>query len=1040
VTVALLFEGTVFRPWRLKLAPKSLGAVPDMFLAGVICVMNLKRNVLFGTTMLAGVLIAATPSLAQTAPAQNPNRPATAPQDDDDVTEVEEIIVTGTRIRASEFTATSPVQIITSENSDLRGIPDAAQVLLNSTLAVSSFQLNDQLSGFVTEGGPGTQSVALRGLGPQRTLTLLNGKRAGPAGTRGQVQAFDLGVVPGSILERTEILKDGASSIYGSDAVAGVINLITRTDLDGGQMSAFYSQPFEEGGEQMRLDAAFGRVWERGYANVGLDYQKTFELERRDRDYTSCTADYLFEPNSPLTRKDYIDPFTGEFKCYNLNTNYVTLFGSGQSIVRTMPGYVYPTVAQGNNSPVAGWARWGRPGFPLTYLYQPSDNEIWQGGSVISPAERYSAIANAGYQLNDRAEIYGEFLFNRRESETNGAAQIFPTFAQRNIVNGVDNALPTSNPNNPFGQRVQYVIPYQSDTFQEVDYYRGVVGIRGDFDMFGSTWDYDLYGQYSYNDATYNFGPRIYLDRFVALNSPNVACQQNIPGGNFSNYNCADLPGGIAWTSERVLSGNFNEAERAFLFFEEEGTTTYEHRYVEGVISTPDLFTLPAGDLGVALGFQFRQEEIDDTPGFQAANRNMALFSSAGRTTGSDEILEAFAEAEIPLLRDMFLADRVTLNLSGRLSDYESYGNSETYKVGLNWAFSDEYRARASFGTSFRAPALYEQFLGAQIGFAPQTTDPCYDYLNNGNIDPEILAGCIADGASTTLGGSSVAVATVGGRDLLEAETAENLSVGLVWTPSFAPLSVALDYYDIKVENAVSQLGTGEIIRRCYRGETGFCDLFTRVRNPGGSDDGKLATVDNAYVNVSEQAGRGFDLQMRYTQPLSFGTLTLETEHNYKLEDSVTILGTTTDFRGDTFNFGGPSYAGNVSASLRSGAFTYFYRVDMIGRGSDIEEQGGSQILPNTRYYDVNAGITNPNCAVDSRGCTLYKFYTEFHSTHSASIRYDNDAFSVTLGIQNLWDENPPAAGPGLFRVGNAALNGYDMRGRRASLRFTKTF
>lgn len=1001
--------------------------------------MNLKRNVLFGTTMLASVLAFAAPAMAQTAPNQNPNRPATAPQDDD-VTEVEEIIVTGTRIRSSEFTATSPVQIITSENSDLRGIPDVAQALLNSTLAVSSFQLNDQLSGFVTQGGPGTQSVALRGLGPQRTLTLLNGKRAGPAGTRGQVQAFDLGVIPGSILERSEILKDGASSIYGSDAVAGVINLITRTDLDGGQMAAFYSQPFESGGEQVRIDGAFGRVWDRGYANVGLEYQKTFELQRRDRDYTNCTEDYFFEPNSPATRKDYIDPLTGEFKCYNQNTNYVSLLTSGQNIVRNMPGYVYPTVAQGNNSPVAGWSRWNRAGYPLTYLYTPADNELWQNGSVISPSERYSAIANAGFQLNDRAELYGEFLFNRRESQTTGSAQIFQSFAQRNIVNGVANNLPASNPNNPFGQPIQTISPYLSNTYQEVDYYRGVIGVRGDFDLFGSTWDYDVYGQYSLSDATYSFGPRIYLDRFVALNSPNVACQQNIPGGNFSNYNCADLPGGIPWTSERILTGNFTDAERAFLFFEEEGTTTYEHRYIEGVVSTPDLFTLPAGDVGVALGFQFRQEELDDTPGFQAANRNMALFSSAARTAGSDEIMEVFAEAEVPLLADLFLVDRLTLNLSGRLSDYESYGNSETYKVGLNWAVTDEWRARASFGTSFRAPALYEQFLGAQVGFSGQTVDPCYDYLNQANIDPLIRAGCVADGASTTLGGSSVAVSTVGGRDLLQAETAENLSVGLVWTPEFAPFSVALDYYDIKIENAVSQLGVGEIIRRCYRGQTEFCSLFTRIRNPGGADDGKLGTVDNAYVNVSEQAGRGFDLQMRWTQPLSFGTLTLETEHNYKLEDTETVLGTTDDFRGNTFNLGGPTYAGNISASLRSGPLTYFYRVDMIGRGSDIEDQGGSQVLYNSKYADVATGATNTNCAVDTRACVLYKLYTEFYSTHSASVRYDSDSWSVTAGIQNLWNEEPPAAGVGLFRVGTAALNGYDMRGRRASLRFTKSF
>lgn len=997
------------------------------------------KNQLLGSTIVAGAL--GVLAFAPAAFAQAQQNPTSRTAQESEAAEVEAIVVTGTRIRSNAFTASSPVQIITSENTDLRGIPDAAQALLSSTLASSSFQINDQLSGYVTAGGPGTQSVALRGLGPQRTLTLLNGKRAGPAGTRGQVQAFDLNVIPGSQIERTEILKDGASSVYGSDAVAGVINIITRTDIDGGEMSAFYSQPLEDGGEQVRIDGVFGKTWDRGYANIAAEYSKTFELVRGDRDYTSCNTDYLFAYDNPNRRVDYIDPFTGDYKCYNLNTNYVALLTSGFNIVRNVPGYVYPTVAQGNNSPVAGWSRFNRNGYPDTWLYTPSDNDFVQDSTVISPRESYTLNFNGGFKVAPRAELYTELLYNRRESETRGAAQIFPSFAQRNVVNGAPNNLPASNPNNPFGQPVQYVIPYASNTYQTVDYYRGVAGIRGDFDAFGSTWDFDLYGQYSYSDAVYNFGPRIYLDRFLALNSPNVACTDNPRGGNFSNFSCADMPNGIAWTSERVLSGDFNEAERDFLFFEEEGTTTYEHAYVEGVISTPDLFTLPAGDVGVAMGFQFRREELDDTPGYQAANRNMALFSSAGRTAGSDTIKEVFGEVEMPLLKGLPFIQLLTLNASGRISDYESYGNSETYKVGLNWELSSEFRVRSAYGTSFRAPALYEQFLGAQIGYSGQTADPCYNYTENDNIEPAILQGCIDDGASTTLGGSSIAVSSVGGRDLLEAETADNFSAGIVWTPAFAPLSVALDYYDISIENAVSQLGVGEIIRRCYRGQTGFCSLFTRVDNPGGADDGKLATVDNAYVNVAEQAGRGLDLQIRWTQDLSFGRLTLETEHSYKLEDTETVLGDTTDFRNDTFNYGGPAYSGNFSATLSRGPWTAFYRVDLIGRGSDIDEQGGgTEILANAKYADLPNGISGTDCTQLNSYCTIYTFTTGFYDNHSASLRYDGGGWSTTLGVQNLFDTPPPVAGVGLFRVGNAALNGYDMRGRRVSLRFTKSF
>ena len=1003
--------------------------------------MLIQRKHLFGTTVLAGAMAFSSVAFAQTPAPQRPQPVQTPPPADETVTRLDEVVVTGTRIRNPEFQGTTPVTVITSEQSDLRGIPDVAQALLNSPLAVSSFQLNDQLTGFVTAGGGGTQSVALRGAGPQRTLTLLNGRRAGPAGTRGQVQAFDLGVIPGSQVERTEILKDGASSIYGSDAVAGVINIITKRDLDGGSMNAFYSQPFEEGGEQLRLDGVFGQTFDRGYFNIAAEYSETSILRRRDRDYTSCTEDVLYDPETG-DRVDYIDPFTGKFKCYNQNTNYVSLLGSGMNIVRRVPGYTYPNATTGgNNVPTTfpgngDWARFNRAGYPGTYLYTPSDNENWQNSSVISPSERYSVNLNLGYDISDDVELYGEFLYSNRQSSQVGAAQVFQSFAQRNILNGAANALPASNPNNPFGQNVQTVSSYASSSFQEVEYMRGVVGLRGT----AGDWDWDIYGQYSLSDATYNNGPRIYLDRFLALNSPNVACTNTPAGGNVSGFNCADLPGGIPWTSDRVLRGNYTDAERNFLFFTEDATTTYEHAYIEGVISTNSLFTLPAGDVGAAFGAQLRREEIDDTPGPQALLRNTALFTTAGRTAGSDTILESFGELDIPLLADMPYAYQVNLNVSGRLSNYDSYGQSETYKAGLNWAFTPEIRARTSYGTSFRAPALYEQFLGAQVGYQGQTIDPCYDYLENDNIEPAVLAGCIADGASTTLGGSSVAVSSVGGRDLLDPETAKSWTAGFVITPRDMPISVAVDYYEFEINDAVSQLGANEIITRCYRGQTEFCRLFTRVRSGDPAGIGKLGTVDNAYTNVAEQTNRGIDLSVRWSEEYSFGRLTIETAHNIKLEDTETVESDTTSFVGNTFNFGGPAYAGNVYVTLTRGNFSYFYGVDMIGRGSDLEEQGGRSILPNSKYADLTNGINSVDCLSPANYCTRYNFETPFYQTHSASIRYRNDRWNASLGIQNLWDEEPPLAGVGLFRTGTAALNAYDMRGRRVSLRLGVNF
>lgn len=1000
--------------------------------------MLTKQSYLFGTTILAGLMALSTPALAQSSSSQSN-------QNDQEATQVGEVVITGSRIRNRTYSSPSPITTITQETSEARGIPDVAQAVLTSPSAAGSFQWNDQLTGYVTAGGGGTQSVALRGAGAQRTLTLINGRRAGPAGTRGQVQAFDLGTFPSSLVERMEILNDGASSIYGSDAVAGVLNIITRNDWDGGRMGAFYSQPFESGGEQYRIDGAFGRAWDGGYANFGVEYSETKAQRRGDRDYTSCASDYLRDPATGA-RIDHVDPATGEYKCYNLNTNYVqvafpTALGGTMNLVReSLNGsvYTYGNAATGNNSPVAGWARWGRNGYPATWLYAPYQNadNLWQDSTVISPSKRLSVSLNAGVDLSDNVELYGEFLFNRRKSEQNGVAQIFQNFAQVNILYGQPNNLPASNPNNPFGYSLLSVIPYRSSSYQEIDYLRGVIGLRGTM----GNWDWDIYGQMTRSDATYSFGPRLYLDRFVALNSAGTACTNTPLGGNVSGFNCSALPGGIPWTDARVLAGNFTDAERTFLFFEEEGTTVYDHMYVEGVISTNQLFSLPAGDVGAAFGFQVRKEEIDDTPGFEASRRNQALLSSAGPTRGSDTIKEVFAEFQLPLLANMRWADDVSLNISGRYSDYESYGETTTYKAGLNWAFSPEVRFRTSYGTSFRAPALYEQFLGAQVGYGSQASnDPCYDYTNNGAIDPNIRAGCVADNASTTTGGSSVAISSVGGRGLLNPETADSWTIGMVFTPTYMPISVAFDYYEFEIKDAVSQLGAYEIISRCYRGDTGYCSLFQRIRTPG-PDQGKLGSVNNAYVNVSSQENRGVDLQIQWSEEYDFGRLTLTSGHNLKVQDTVTALGSTSDYLGRTFNYNGPAYSGNFYATLQRNNWTYFYGIDMIGRGSDIEPNGG-EVFANARYANLLTGISSSDCNAPNNYCALYELETPFYMTHSASVAYRTDSgWTARVGIQNIWDEAPPMAGTGLFRLGNAALNGYDMRGRRASLSISKTF
>ncbi|MGA0054618.1 MAG: TonB-dependent receptor plug domain-containing protein, partial [Steroidobacteraceae bacterium] len=178
-----------------------------------------------------------------------------------DASEVEEVVVTGSRIKRTEFTTASPVLIITSEEASLEGLLSTTEILQTNTLAAGSQQINDQTTGFVTENGPGANTVALRGIGSSRTLVLLNGRRLSPAGARGQLAAADLNVIPSSIVQRTEILKDGASSVYGSDAIAGVINLITNQNLDEARINFSGTNVFDGGGETQNFSGSWGKTW-----------------------------------------------------------------------------------------------------------------------------------------------------------------------------------------------------------------------------------------------------------------------------------------------------------------------------------------------------------------------------------------------------------------------------------------------------------------------------------------------------------------------------------------------------------------------------------------------------------------------------------------------------------------------------------------------------------------------------------------------------------------------------------------------------------
>jgi iron complex outermembrane receptor protein len=975
-------------------------------------------------------------------------------QDEEALAAVEEVVVTGSRIRKDVFTSSTPLDVIDVEEASITGIANVGQLLQANTVALGSPQVTSASSfQFVENGGLGTSTISLRGLGANRTLVLLNGRRAGPSGIKGGTSSFDLNVMPLATIERVEILKDGASSIYGSDAVAGVVNIITKKE-DGGTFDVFTSVPEESGGEETRITGSWGKTFDRGNFRVTADYSKRAHLRRGERDYFTCGNQFIFDQNTG-ERADIVDPRTGEYACEDLTWGHVWIYDyadptnvpssasllsqfdyEGDNLGDHIPGYAAPTTP-GQLTQPGGF-------FPVAYDRLTdgitNDDHPFQNRESLNPqTELMTVYAEAEYNLTDDTTLYSEFLFNRRETEADGYRQYWSYIYTGDFDWG---SLGTGTPGGGselsaaagwFGE--QWLSPTaitdHNDSSAEIDYMRFVAGLRGSLN---EAWDWDVSFQYSDSDASYT-DDRIYADSIFDNNFATSSCVGTV--SSVRGAPCVDVP----WLDPELLRGNISDDVRGFLFGTETGTTTYEQWSIDGYVSG-EAFNLPAGTVGHAYGFHYREDKMKDTPGTitydpTTGEGNSWLDDAAGITEGKDTSMAFFAEVDVPLLADKPGIKFLNLNASARYTDVDSYGSDTTWKLGLNWQVTDSLRVRANQGTSFRTPALYELYLADQTSSISQRTDPCRDYTENfalGLISPNVFANCEADPrglpADYTGGTITPTVFTGGGFGVLEAETSDSSTIGFIWQPDFADLSISLDYFDIEVNNEVDQLGGAAILLGCYESNFGYafggteplCDLFDRTSVNFGPDN-----IRDSFINIAEQKNRGYDLQVRYSTDISWGHLMLEVDVTKQVEDVQALFTETPeDFNGLV---GDPEWVGETRLTLVHDDWQFFWGMNYIGDSSNVEKFGRDYVI----YRDVNYD------AVLSTDTVIYHHL-------SASYQMDN-GLQILAGVANVLDEEPPQltrAGVGTDQytmVGNSLLmSQYDPLGRRFFLNLTKTW
>lgn len=970
------------------------------------------------------------------------------------------ITVTGSRIRRSEFSSASPVQVIDPELSQLQGQFDTASMIQSSSVAAGSAQITAAISSnFVTNGGSGASTISLRGLGAERTLVLLNGRRAGPAGTRGAVNAFDLNVLPQSIVSTVEILKDGASSVYGSDAVAGVVNIITRRDTDGLELDAFASKPFDEGGEEFRASATWGKEFSRGHFQASFDYYKRTEMAAGQRDYLKCNEEYINDGNG--NRADVIDPRTGQFKCRNLLWGHVWLYDytyyyspngsnlvapNGQPIRRMQYDYagdnlgnyipgLDPALDPGQFSAPPGFFPVGydRDSYAVENWYHP----FYAHDTVVPETTRWTAYLDGAFQLTDTLELYGEFLMNRRWTYQNGSRQ-FWQFGFTEDFTGLGIFGDPFAPGWGGGVLVSPTpITDHSDNSQTVDYLRAVGGIRGDFGTSGfmENWQWDLYVQTSRNAGKY-WSQQILQDSIDTQDLRTGSCVgTTTPVGG---RNCID----IDWTQPDFLAGILSPEERGFLFGEEMGRTMYKQTYIEGIING-DLVDLPAGTVAMVLGGTWRKDFINDVPGAITLANNAWGNTGAGITTGSSTTSEVFGEIEIPLIKDGPLMQAFTVNGAVRYTDVSTAGDDVTYSARANWQVNDWLRLRGTYGTSFRAPALFELYLADQTSFiAQRNIDPCIQWASNlasGAITQQIANNCAADGIPGTFTGGTITaeVITGGGLGVLVPETSKAKTLGIILTPDFlfgdrTSVQLAVDYFDINVEGEIARLGASNIVFGCYASDffptDPLCNQFDR-----GQQFSPLAidTVRDSFINVNSQKNTGLDITGRWDQELpgALGDLTVLSQFTLQFKDTVALFeGTEVSNNGED---GEPKWVGDINITWDMNDWTFFWGMDFVGPTSDEQD-----------YLDAN-GTLCPTDVIRGTYCLNLTAAMRLYNSASITKRF-GDTFRVTAGVANIFDEAPPAVSTisgEITTLGRSSFqSNYDLIGRRAFINVKASF
>lgn len=752
-----------------------------------------EKSGLLASTMLAGLTalsLGATPAIAQDVEQVDPDaqQGETAPQ--------ERITVTGSRIRRDAFSSAQPLQVVDADSAVALGSVDAAAIIAQSTTlsgeqiggAINTASGQSNATEIPPDGGVGSQNVGLRGLDAERTLVLMNGRRIAPAGVGGAPTRPDLGLIPSSLIERVEILTGGASSIYGADAVAGVVNIITKTDTEGLEIDLFRSFPEIGGGAESRVSLVMGQSSDNGFINFAAEYFERTATRFTDMPGPHCDVDIrdIFDGNGDLVnRQTLCVSFFPDNAVSTSNNGELWFYQPGESDTFTdlngndvtIDDWVFRTGGIWADDQVGSvfdrflWAVDSAPGYTAPQEFgEFNDNDERLNADFRQAVRTFSFVTTGEMDLEITDDFEPTFFFeqfysNRQTRSRAMGEQALPELPgfipELNaagddwVRDGSGNAILVDNPLNPFPEDAEGIFIMDEDFTQvreaEVEQIRFVGGLRGDFNSIfglGSNWAYEGYGSYDrslgYLAQEVLFSPNIVLgSQYVFLdNDGTLSCgiPQGLPGG-FSNQGGAtvnfnmwpdatvDRCQPIDWFAPSVLEdGAFaTENERDFVTALRTNRTTVEQVIFGGFVSG-DLWEMPGGVVGTAFGMEYRIDKIDSSNDVTVTRGLQAseTLQSESNAAGETWQRDIFGEISLPLISDVPLIQDLTLDLSARHTEEKNFGGETTYGVRTFWQVNDWFALRGSYNTAFRAPNLREQFLADNAsGTTPSGGDPC---------------------------------------------------------------------------------------------------------------------------------------------------------------------------------------------------------------------------------------------------------------------------------------------------------------------------